>query len=120
MTVEEFAKHYVRYWSPTGELADNAPTELWVYVKQHPSDSRTMIHQALCAVASGSEVQIPELPEIMSWFASRPEHLGICESAFRSKKPASSFEALMKKSYKNAVFEVVTNLYEFLRTQINK
>jgi len=123
VTIEELAANYTRYWNRenTGQwsIADNAPNPFWKFVLRHNHD-RQMLHAALVSIATTRPPEAPSLIKVLEWFAANPKFISLFDDALGTyRTPPKSFEAVAAKAYKKVIFQVISDLHEFLSHQSN-
>lgn len=126
MTPKKLAAHYLRFWNilphGTAELADNAPSEFWRFVKTlPPSVDRQVIFAALKSTAvPNDQVDVPDTPAMLRWLAARPEAVERADGLLSAKVPPKSLATLLRGAYLAEVQAGRVLVQGFLNGEIEK
>lgn len=124
MTHPEFAKHLLKYWEAySPEPVSNAPRPLWAWYNTHSAAdvAAGFGHQALTAIATGKPAPDPSLEDALEWLSAAEEHWAKADELLNvpSKAPRT-LSALIIKTYKQALSELVDSAHKFITVQLNK
>lgn len=126
MTPKKLAAHYLRFWNILShghaELADNAPTEFWRFVKTlPPSVDRQVIFAALKSTAvPNDQIDVPDVPALLRWLAAHTDSIEKADKLLDGKTPPKSLSTLLRNTYLAEVQSSRNIVQLFLQTEIAK
>ena len=124
MTIKGLADHYLRHWiahaGDSMRLADNAPPELRVLVREMaPNYTPSEVFRAIESLATSKPVRVPALPGLLAWLATAYDSVSFCQAAFTNKRtPPKSFDDMLERAFKASQNAAVTRCHDFLSKQI--
>lgn len=126
MNPKKLAAHYLKFWNVLShghaELADNAPTEFWRFIKTLPATvDRQVVFAALKSTATpNDQIDVPDLPATLRWLAAHPEATERADTLLNSKTPPKSLSTLLRNTYLAEVQAGRVLVQGFLNAEIAK